>query len=132
MGPFLIILPDPQRLPQLLALLDLRRRQLVHLMGLQTPCAAAVLVLVLNLPLVRFLEQFPPQRVRLRFDLRLVDGFVLELVAEIKDLDLDFAEAVVLEDGGVGLALLVGGEGGGVGSEGVAGFEVGEVALDVA
>lgn len=37
----------------------------------------------------------------------------------------------MLEDLGVWLALAVGGEGGGVGSEGFAGAEVGEVALDV-
>lgn len=35
MTPLLIILPNPQRLPQLLRLIDLRLRQLVHLMRFQ-------------------------------------------------------------------------------------------------
>lgn len=60
--------------------------------------------------------------------------FILEFIAEIKDLDFDFAGAVVGEDGFVGLPLAVldAVVVFGVGSYGVAGAEVGEVALDVA
>lgn len=59
---------------------------------------------------------------------------ILELVAEIEDLDLGVAGAVVREDLLVGLpgAVLDAVEVFGVGGDGVAGTEVGEVPLDVA
>lgn len=60
--------------------------------------------------------------------------FILELVAEIKDLDLYIAGAVVREDLLVGLPLAVldAVEVFGVGSDGVPGAEVGKVPLNVA
>lgn len=78
-------------------------------------------------------QKFPPQCFGLGFDLVFRDFLVFELVPQVKDLDFDLAQAVVLEDFGVGLALAVFEGVGGVGGEGgVAGAEVGEVALDVA
>ena len=60
--------------------------------------------------------------------------FILKLVAQVKDLDLDLAESIMVEDIFVGLSLtmLAGIEVFWVRGEVVAGFEVGEVALDVA